>query len=790
MKTASRTLVKSPPEVWEQLDHPGRMEGLMCALVGHATGVQVYERVEESKLAWKAVPDEARIEVELAEKGWGTNVSVSAVSGQEPTSSRGGLTPSSTSSPPRRSVRSGACPRLQRRRSRPSPPCSRPRRRRTSRRLRPRPGTSRGRRRVAESSASDRSGAFQRLTERLRPALTFCRHRFRFGLLRMRLHLDLLQAELALPGGNHLAAGTERSATPRLRILFPMATRPKDEAQGKDGAQTNGARESAEQQAAVEEDLHRYIAPVVGPDDERVITDSGIEIKRLYEEDDVKPGLEERLGEPGSYPFTRGIHPGMYRDRLWTMRQYAGYATAEETNERYRYLTEHGSTGLSMAFDLPTQLGRDSDDPLCAGEVGRTGVAIDTVEDMRICFDQIDLGEVSTSMTINAPAAILLLLYELVGEEQGVPAEQLRGTVQNDVLKEYVSRGNYIYPPEPTMRLTTDIFAYCDEKVPSWNTISISGYHMREKGCSAVQEVAFTLANAIAYVEAGIEAGLDVDKFGKRLAFFFNGHNNVFQEIAKFRAVRRMWAKIMRERFDATDEKAQMIRFHTQTGGVTLQAQQPEVNIIRVALQGFAAVAGGTQSLHTNGFDEALALPTERSARIALRTQQVLAHESGVADTVDPFAGSYFIESLTDEIEGRSWELMKKVEDLGGSVKALEFIQKEIEESAISYQERYRTGQDVIVGVNKYVTDVADDVDILKVDPEAEKRQLERLAKFKANRDQEELDRKLEELREVARGDDNLLHPIKEALRAGGSIGEVCNAMRDVFGEYRGGAFF
>ena len=415
----------------------------------------------------------------------------------------------------------------------------------------------------------------------------------------------------------------------------------------------------------------------------------------------------------------------MYRDRLWTMRQYAGYATAEETNTRYRYLIEHGSTGLSMAFDLPTQLGRDSDDPLCRGEVGRTGVAIDTIEDMRICFDQIPLDEVSTSMTINAPAAILLLLYQLVGEEQGVKAEQLRGTVQNDVLKEYVARGNYIYPPEPTMRLTTDIFAYCDENVPKWNTISISGYHIREKGCSAVQEVAFTLANAIAYVQAGLDAGLEIDRFGKRLAFFFNCHNNVFQEIAKFRAARRMWAKIMRERFGATDEDALKIRFHTQTGGVTLQAQQPEVNIIRVALQGFAAVCGGTQSLHTNGFDEALALPSERSARIALRTQQVLAHESGVADTVDPFAGSYFVEALTDEIEERSWELMDKVEEMGGSVQALEFMQREIEESAASYQERYRTGQDIIVGVNKYVTDQVDDVEILKVDPESEQRQLQ-----------------------------------------------------------------
>ncbi len=396
------------------------------------------------------------------------------------------------------------------------------------------------------------------------------------------------------------------------------------------------------------------IAPVVGPDDERVFTDSGIEIDPLYTEGDVAPGLKERLGAPGAPPFTRGIHERMYRDRLWTMRQYAGFATPEDTNERYRYLIEHGSTGLSMAFDLPTQLGRDSDDPLCRGEVGRTGVPIDTIEDMRICFDRIPLDGVSTSMTINAPAAILLLLYELVGEEQGVPSEKLRGTVQNDVLKEYMARGNYIYPPEPTMRLTTDIFEYCHESVPKWNTISISGYHIREKGCSAVQEVAFTLSNAIAYVEAALERGLKIDEFAPRLAFFFNCHNNVFQEVAKFRAVRRMWAKTVEERFGAKNPNSMKIRFHTQTGGVTLQAQQPEVNIIRVALQGFAAVAGGTQSLHTNGFDEALALPTERSARIALRTQQVLAHESGVADTVDPFAGSYFVESLTDEIESRA----------------------------------------------------------------------------------------------------------------------------------------
>jgi methylmalonyl-CoA mutase, N-terminal domain len=547
---------------------------------------------------------------------------------------------------------------------------------------------------------------------------------------------------------------------------------------------------SPKTERAVEEDLHRYVAPAVGPEDERVFTDSGIEVEPLYTEDDVAPGLGERLGEPGAYPFTRGIHPGMYRDRLWTMRQYAGYATAEETNRRYRYLIEHGSTGLSMAFDLPTQLGRDSDDELCRGEVGRTGVAIDTIEDMRICFDQIPLDEVSTSMTINAPAAILLLLYELVGEEQGVSAEKLRGTVQNDVLKEYVARGNYIFPPEPTMRLTTDIFEYCRERVPKWNTISISGYHIREKGCSAVQEVAFTLSNAIAYVEAALERGLEIDEFAPRVAFFFNCHNNVFQEVAKFRAVRRMWARIVKERFGARDERSMTIRFHTQTGGVTLQAQQPEVNIIRVALQGFAAVCGGTQSLHTNGFDEALALPTERSARIALRTQQVLAHESGVADTVDPLAGSYFIEALTDEIEERSWELIEKVSELGGSVQALEFIQREIEESALSYHERYRSGQDIVVGVNKYVTETVDDVDILRVDPESEQRQLERLAKFKAARDQAAVGKALEELRATANGHGNLLPPIREALRVGASIGEVCGAMREVFGEYRGGAFF
>jgi methylmalonyl-CoA mutase, N-terminal domain len=526
------------------------------------------------------------------------------------------------------------------------------------------------------------------------------------------------------------------------------------------------------------------IAPVVGPDDPRRFTDSGIEIEHAYSEEDVKPGLEERLGDPGGYPYTRGIHPDMYRGRKWTMRQYAGYATATETNRRFRYLIEHGSTGLSMAFDLPTQLGRDSDDPLCMGEVGRTGVAIDTIDDIRRVFDQIPLGEVSTSMTINAPAAVLLLLYELVGEEQGVESHQLRGTTQNDILKEYIARGNFIYPPVPAMRLTTDLFAYCHERVPKWNTISISGYHMREKGCSAVQEVGFTLANAIAYVQAAIDAGLEVDEFAPRLAFFFNGHNNVFQEVAKFRAVRRMWARIMRERFGATDERSLKLRFHTQTGGVTLAAQQPHNNIVRVALQGFAAVCGGTQSLHTNGFDEALALPSETSARIALRTQQILAHESGAADTADPFAGSYFVEALTDEIEEAAQALIDKIDEMGGSVQCIPFIRAEVEESAWGYEERYKQKQDIVVGVNEYVTESVDEVETLRVDPESERQQVERLKAFKEDRDQEAVQARLEDLRAACSGSQNLLVPMRAALAERATLGEVCGVMRDEFGEY------
>src|SRR6187399_691088 len=405
------------------------------------------------------------------------------------------------------------------------------------------------------------------------------------------------------------------------------------------------------------------VAPIVGPDDPRRFTDSGIEVKTLYTSADLPENLD--LGKPGEFPYTRGVHADMYRKRTWTMRQYAGYASAKESNERYKYLLKNGSTGLSMAFDLPTQLGLDSDDPRSLGEVGRTGVAIDTLEDMRTAFDGIPLDEVSTSMTINAPAAVLLLLYELVAEEQGVESSKLRGTVQNDILKEYIARGNFIYPPEPSMRLTTDLFAYCKANIPKWNTVSISGYHFREKVASAVQEVAFTLANGMAYVQAALHAGLAVDDFAPRLAFFFNGHNNVFQEVAKFRAARNMWAHAMRDRFGSADPKSQTIRFHTQTGGVTLTAQQPQNNIVRVALQAFAAVCGGTQSLHTNGYDEALALPTERAAKIALRTQQVIGYESGAADTVDPFAGSYFVERLTADIEDQARALMQRVQDLG-----------------------------------------------------------------------------------------------------------------------------
>jgi len=524
------------------------------------------------------------------------------------------------------------------------------------------------------------------------------------------------------------------------------------------------------------------IAPLVGPDDPRRFTDSGIEVEQVYS----RPAAETPLEGPGEFPYTRGIHPESFRSRLWTMRQYAGYASASESNARYHHLLEHGSTGLSMAFDLPTQLGLDSDDPRALGEVGRTGVAIDTIDDMRTAFAGIPLDGVSTSMTINAPAGVLLCLYELVAEEQGVPAAKLRGTSQNDILKEYIARGNYIYPPGPSLRLTTDLFAYCHERIPLWNTISISGYHFREKGSSAVQEVAFTLANGITYVQAAIDAGLAVDEFAPRLAFFFGAHNNVFQEIAKFRAARRMWAQIMRERFGAHEEASTMLRFHTQTAGVTLTAQQPYNNIVRVALQAFSAVCGGTQSLHTNGYDEALALPSEQAATLALRTQQVIAHESGAADSADPFAGSFLIESMTDEIERRAGALIAKVDQLGGSLRAIPFITSEIDESAWSYQERYRTGQDVVVGVNRYIEEDETPIEgMLVVDPASERDQRERLAAFKENRDRDRVRARLDELVAHAGTSANLLPPIGAALRDRCTLGEVCGALREVFGEYQ-----
>ena len=512
-------------------------------------------------------------------------------------------------------------------------------------------------------------------------------------------------------------------------------------------------------------------------------TDSGIEVKPVYTEEDVA-GLELEL--PGEFPFTRGPYPDMYRGRPWTIRQYAGFASAEETNARFRYLLERGQHGLSVAFDLPTQLGYDSDDERAVGEVGRTGVAIDSLADMELLFDGIPLGEVSTSMTINAPASLLLLLYELVGEQQGVSGERLRGTVQNDILKEYIARGNYIFPPRPSMRLTTDLFAYCAERLPNWNTISISGYHIREAGSTAVQELAFTLANGIAYCQAAVDAGLSPDDFGERLSFFFNAHNHFFQEVAKFRAARRLWARIMRERFGAENPKAQALRFHAQTGGSTLTAQQPENNIARVTVQALSAICGGAQSIHTNGFDEALALPTENSVRIALRTQQILANEAGGTDTADPLGGAYFIEELTNELEQRARELIERVDELGGAVSAVEqgFVQREIEQAAFTYTQQVESGEKVIVGVNKYSEQESEQIELHRLDPEAERRQLERTARVRTERNAEEASAALDAVRETARGDANLLPPMREALRARSTVGEICNALRDEFGMY------
>ena len=518
--------------------------------------------------------------------------------------------------------------------------------------------------------------------------------------------------------------------------------------------------------------------------EDRRETDSGIEVKPVYTEEDVQ-GLDVEL--PGEPPFTRGPYRDMYRGRPWTIRQYAGFASAEETNERFRYLLERGQTGLSVAFDLPTQLGYDSDDPRAAGEVGRTGVAIDSIADMELLFRDIPLGEVSTSMTINAPAALLLLLYELVAEGQGVPGERLRGTVQNDILKEYVARGNYIFPPKPSMRITTDLFAYCHERLPRWNTISISGYHIREAGATAVQELAFTLAHGIAYSKAAIAAGLSPDEFGARLSFFFNAHNHFFQEVAKFRAARTLWARIMRDRLGATNPKALALRFHAQTGGSTLTAQQPENNVVRVAVQALSAVCGGAQSIHTNAFDEALALPTERSARIALRTQQILAHEAGGTDTADPLGGSYFLEALTHELEERAWELIEQIEELGGAVEAIEqgFTQHEIEEAAYEHERLVESGERVIVGVNRFEEGDEEQMELHSLDPAAERRQIERTEKVRAERDDAAAEAAPPaHVREAARGTDNLLPPMREALAARCTVGEICNALREEFGTY------
>ena len=524
---------------------------------------------------------------------------------------------------------------------------------------------------------------------------------------------------------------------------------------------------------------------------ERKRTDSGIEIEPLYDADS-HPVDPEGLGKPGDFPFTRGIYPGMYGHRLWTMRQYAGFGSAEETNRRFRYLLEHGQTGLSVAFDLPTQMGYDSDHRKARAEVGRVGVAIDSLADMELLLDRIPLGEVSTSMTINATAAILLLLYQLVAEKQGIPKENITGTVQNDILKEYAARGTYIYPPKPSMRIITDLFAYCKDALPRWNTISISGYHMREAGSTAVQEVAFTLADGIAYVEAATEAGLDVDDFAPRLSFFFACHLNFFEEVAKFRAARRLWARIMKERFQAQNHKSMMLRFHTQTGGATLTAQQPENNIVRTALEALAAVLGGTQSLHTNSFDEALALPSEKAARIALRTQQVIAHESGVGDTADPLGGSYYIEALTDEIERRANEYIARIDAMGGAVEAVDsgWVKNEIEDSAYKIARQVESGARTVVGVNRFTLEQEEAVEMLELDPELYRRQVERTERVRAERDQARADAALKDLAEAAKGRDNLLYPMKEALACYATLGEVSDTLRAVFGEYEPGARF
>ncbi len=516
-------------------------------------------------------------------------------------------------------------------------------------------------------------------------------------------------------------------------------------------------------------------------------TTSDIDIERVFLPAEDDPGYLERLGLPGEFPYTRGVQPTMYRGQFWTMRQYAGFGTARESNERYRYLLQQGQTGLSVAFDLPTQMGYDSDSAMADGEVGKVGVAIDTLADMETLFAGIPLDRVSTSMTINATAAILLAMYIAVAEKQGVSADKISGTIQNDILKEYMARGTYIYPPQESMRIITDIFAFCREHVPKWNTISISGYHIREAGSSAVQEVAFTLADGIAYVEAAVRAGLDVDEFAPRLAFFFNAHNNLLEEVAKFRAARRLWAKIMRDRFGAKDPRSQMLRFHTQTAGCTLTAQQPDNNIMRVTIQALAAVLGGTQSLHTNSRDEALALPTEDSVRIALRTQQVIACESGVADSIDPLAGSYLVESLTDQIEEKATAYIRRIDELGGAAEAISrgFQQKEIQDSAYAYQKGIESKGQIIVGVNQFTVEEEAPRDLLKIKPEVEINQKQSLAEIKGQRDSGVLREKLDRLRQAAQGTENLMPHIIAAVKAYASLGEISDILREVFGEHQ-----
>ncbi|MBN1518768.1 MAG: methylmalonyl-CoA mutase family protein [Spirochaetales bacterium] len=521
---------------------------------------------------------------------------------------------------------------------------------------------------------------------------------------------------------------------------------------------------------------------------ERFVTGSKSPVERLYTPlNNAGQDYVRDIGFPGDYPYTRGVQNTMYRGRLWTMRQYAGFSTAEESNKRYKFLLEQGTTGLSVAFDLPTQIGYDSDHALSQGEVGKVGVAIDSLADMEILFNGIPLDKVSTSMTINAPASVLLAMYIAVAEKQGVKPDQLNGTIQNDILKEYVARGTYIFPPEPSMRLITDIFAYCSKEVPNWNTISISGYHIREAGATAAQEVAFTIADGVAYVDAAIKAGLDVDDFAPRLSFFFNAHNDLFEEVAKFRAARRVWAKIMKERFGAKSPKSWMLRFHTQTGGSTLTAQQPDNNIVRVAIQTLAAVLGGTQSLHTNSKDEALALPTEDSVRIALRTQQIVAYESGAAETVDPLAGSYYVESLTDRIQKEAEAYIARIDDMGGAVKAIErgYVQQEIQDAAYAYQMDIESGERVVVGMNKFQIKEAPPSGLLKVDPKVGEDQANKLRDLKAKRDNARVASSLEAVKLAATGGDNLMPPILDAVRAYATLGEICDVLRGVFGEYQ-----